>query len=75
MSPSELFPVRQRVERLPEIQPHVLQRLEVVEVPDRNPRQGKGEYTEAVEQAPIGLGQFDSGGWERRVEIIFEISD
>jgi len=47
----------------------------VVEVPDRNPRRGKEEYTEAVEQALIGLGRFDFGGWERRVEIIFEISD
>ena len=67
--------MRQRVERLPEIQPHVLQRLEVVEVPDRNPRREKEEYTEVVGLALIGLGQLDFGGWERRVEIIFETSD
>ena len=67
--------MRQRVGRLPEIQPHVLQRLEVVGVPDRNLRQEKEEYTEAVGQALTGLGQFDFGGWERGVEIIFETSD
>jgi hypothetical protein len=47
----------------------------VVEVPDRNLRQEKEEYTEAVGQALIGLEQSDFGGWERGVEIIFEISD
>jgi hypothetical protein len=47
----------------------------VVEVPDRNLRQDKEECTEAVGQALIGLGQLDFGGWERRVEIIFETFD